>query len=328
MDLDQFCQDIVVSPSIRGRVVVLCEGDRSNNDKPTPSSYRKMEKLQDAAFYKACIPHNWPSAQRPIFINAGSRAEVLDTYKNLLAIHQGNLEASYLQPDRLFAIVDIDLQSQNLADDDFSYHFSDIDEAFRNLYSGLRVNEINASKHRIWFTGLIHKEAYFLDPQLQHFFDDVVSQHNTFSGKCYFADRVLNLDEIYQTIAQETTTDQDLSFHWHRAAARIQRHCDTLDVAQPKAFQESWLEHWQQHKDNQNIREKLAYTLLAVRKAKPYWQQIHMGENSQANKKICREFREDLSLQLASEVYAKQEGRPDQHLACFFKHLYQVVHSR
>jgi hypothetical protein len=34
------------------------------------------------------------------------------------------------------------------------------------------VKEQNAAQHRIWITGLIHKEAYFLTPELQSIFDD------------------------------------------------------------------------------------------------------------------------------------------------------------
>jgi hypothetical protein len=64
----------------------------------------------------------------------------------------------------------------------------------------------------------------------------------------------------------------------------------------------------------------------SVRKVKPYWECIHQAEEREQDnyEEAHRKFRDEISMKIAKEVYAHQEGTPHQHLACFFNHLHQL----
>ncbi len=98
------------------------------------------------------------------------------TFFTLLERHSKLRQYSYLNPDKLFAIVDLDIQSQEMSQ---SYPFSDTEAIFEHLYDKGKVNKKNANQHRIWVTGLIHKEAYFIEPALQSVFDTFPLTFNT-----------------------------------------------------------------------------------------------------------------------------------------------------
>jgi hypothetical protein len=133
MDIDLHCLNIIKSPRIRSRIVVLCEGDLPQEKGIlSPQLYRKNEKLQDAHFYKACLPKYWTNYPTPIFFNSGGRSDVINTYQRLFEIHKQNTSKSNLSPNKLFAIVDLDLQSQCLENESFAYPFQNIDDAFNH----------------------------------------------------------------------------------------------------------------------------------------------------------------------------------------------------
>jgi hypothetical protein len=75
----------------------------------------------------------------------------------------------------------------------------------------------------------------------------------------------------------------------------------------------------------------LAYALLAIRKAKPYWQQVHPENtpiDAEDRAKEFRQFREEIALKMGRQFYSRQTGEPHQHLTCFFRHLYEFEHSQ
>jgi hypothetical protein len=166
MDIEQHCLKIIQSPRIANRIIILCEGETPAPGRFSPSSYGKNSELPDANFYKACLPYHWKN-KTPIFFNSGGRSDVIATYQTIREIHSQNLSISRLNPDKVFALLDIDLQSQPLED----YTFASIDEAFQDLFTQHQVNVDRLPQHKIWFTGFIHKEAYFLAPEIQDFFD-------------------------------------------------------------------------------------------------------------------------------------------------------------
>ena len=91
---------------------MLCEGDISKNQgRLSPQLYKRMEQMPDSNFYKACVPHWW-SQHRPQFFNCGDRKDVIDTYFALSELHAKDSTNSYLEPNRLFALVDLDIQIQ------------------------------------------------------------------------------------------------------------------------------------------------------------------------------------------------------------------------
>ncbi|MFM6157686.1 MAG: hypothetical protein ACKPE3_32610, partial [Sphaerospermopsis kisseleviana] len=93
----------------------------------------------------------------------------LNTYFKILDLHNADSSQSFLNPDLLFAIVDLDVQFAEIQED---YSFKNTEDIFYSLYQQGNINESNTDHHRIWVTGLIHKEAYFLSPGIQEVFDN------------------------------------------------------------------------------------------------------------------------------------------------------------
>ncbi|MGL5836663.1 MAG: hypothetical protein ACRC1Z_26050 [Waterburya sp.] len=305
-ELEQHCQIILKDSRISNRIVVLCEGIHAENgERLSPELYRSMDKLPDSNFYRACIPSTW-TQNVPRFFNCGDRHDTLSSYFKLLEIHDREPSNSFLSPDLLFALVDIDLNTATITNE--NYGFADTELIFHDLYQDLKIIPENLSQHRIWVTGLMHKEAYFLNPDLQSIFDE-------YELPIDYREQQIDLNLIYQDMVQDLPGN-DLEKHFTKAIKRIY-HCDNLDFTNVKTLAKSW-QKLLTEKDS--IDPKLIFALLAIVKSKSYWKQV-MNSSSQ---------RESLSLQIARRFYAQQDS--DQctsyHLPCFFKYLYDFWHSR
>lgn len=178
--LIEHCEKILYDRRIQNKIVVLCEGQGSileSGNRKTVVNYSRMEQLPDANFYKRCLPTSWIK-NKPEFFNCKSQANVIKTYFALLELHEEDSQKplekrkSYLSPDLLFPIVDLDLQPQKLN----NYPFQDTEAIFYDIYKQAQINELISNNHRIWVTGLIHKESYFIIPELQELFDTHIYQ--------------------------------------------------------------------------------------------------------------------------------------------------------
>ncbi|MEG4291029.1 hypothetical protein Q5692_22765 [Microcoleus sp. C2C3] len=306
--LKKHCEAILQSPRIKNKIVVLCEGDiRKTQGRESPQSYKAMEQMPDANFYKACVP-TWWRQKRPEFFNCGDRKDVIDTYFTLSILHEKDTTNSYLDPDRLFAMIDLDLQLQTID----NYIFTDTEAIFRDLYEKSQVKEQNAAQHRIWITGLIHKEAYFLTPELQPIFDNCCN-------KPIYKRNPAVLASIYLDMADAICSDLDLQNNLQRAFARIS-YCSGLDCTEVQAFQASWKERFQNAVDETHKNQSIA-VLLTIKKAKDYWHQIKpFGDFSRED----WVFREQLSLEIG-RFYSEQSSDVKYHIPFFFKTLYEFV---
>ena len=308
--LKEHCKMILQSRRIKNKIVVLCEGVAPKiQGRESPQSYKAMEQLPDANFYKACIP-TWWKQKLPEFFNCGDRKDVLDTYFTLLTLHKQDSTNSYLECDRLFAMIDLDLQLQKID----NYSFKDTEAIFCNLYEKSQVQKQNAAQHRIWITGLIHKEAYFLTPELQSLFDDYPH------SPTYQENRV-SLTNIYSDMADGISNDRDLQNNLQRAFNRV-NHCSGLDCTQLDLdkFQDSW-KHQFQNTTDATQKHELILALLTIKKAKDYWKQIKSSDDWSCNERV---FREQLSLEIG-RFYAHQSSDVKSHIPFFFKALHELV---
>ncbi|MEG3878559.1 hypothetical protein QT972_14355 [Microcoleus sp. herbarium7] len=308
--LKKHCEVILQSRRIKNKIVVLCEGVTPKiQGRESPQSYKNMEQMPDANFYKACVP-TWWKQKLPEFFNCGDRKDVLDTYLTLLTLHQQDSANSYLDCDRLFAMIDLDLQLQKID----NYIFTDTEAIFCNLYEKSEVQEQNVAQHRIWITGLIHKEAYFLTPELQSLFE------NYPNSPMYQENRV-SLTNIYSDMADGISSDRDLQFNVKRAFDRI-NHCSGLDCAELDLdkFQDSW-KHQFQNTTDATQKHELIVALLTIKKAKDYWHQIKPSRDWSRDDRV---FREQLSLEIG-RFYSKQSSDVKCHIPFFFKTLYEFV---
>ena len=310
--LKKHCEAILQSRRIKNRIVVLCEGPIPDIEGTrSPQAYKKMEEMPDANFYKACVPRWWRE-KRPQFFNCGDRASVINTYLKLLKLHQQDTANSYLEPDRLFAMIDLDLHLQKIDD----YPFPDTEAIFCDLYEKSEVRSQNAKRHRIWITGLIHKEAYFLTPELQSIFDD-------YPHPPMYQDNPVELNSIYMDMADQISSDPDLknNLNIQRALARI-NHC--LNCADLNKLQDSWKNEFQNTSD-ETCKHQLIMALLTIKKVKnekqpehDYWEKIKPPPDWSRNEKV---FREQLSLKIA-EFYSQQNSEVKCHIPFFIKTLY------
>jgi len=306
--LKQHCEMILQSRRIKNKIVVLCEGPIPDiGGRRSPQAYKNMEKMPDANFYNACVPKRW-TQQRPQFFNCGDRASVINTYLNLLTLHEHDTTNSYLYPDRLFVMIDLDLHLQKID----NYIFPDTEAIFYNLYEKSEVRSQNAALHRIWITGLIHKEAYFITPELQSIFDD-------YPHPPMYQDNPVQLNSIYMDMADKISSDPDLknNLNIRRSLDRI-NHC--LSCTDLDKLQDSWKTEFKNTSD-ETRKHQLIMALLTIRKAKDYWGKIKSPVDWSGND---REFREQLSLEIG-RFYSEQSSDVKSHIPFFFNTLYEFV---
>lgn len=270
-----------------------------------------MEEMPDANFYKACVPEYWRYYPRPQFFNCGDRQDVLDTYCTVLELHKQDSSKSYLSPEKLFAIVDLDLQSQKID----NYIFTDTEAIFCDLYDQGQVNDQNAKNHRIWVTGLIHKESYFLIPELQPLFN------NSLLSPMYNGNPVI-LENIYMAMADGICSDPDLGKNLSRGLARI-NYCSGLDCIEVEELRDSWKAEFKNAQDELRKNE-LIIALLTIKKAKDYWHKI---ESPPDWSRPIEVYRDQLMLGIG-RFYAEQSMNVRYHIAFFMKTLYEQVYAQ
>lgn len=309
--LENHCQQILSDSRINDRIVVLCEGNIINVQGPkSPKTYKEMEQMPDANFYKKCVPKSWSKEKKlPQFFNCGDRKDVIDTYFHLLELHDVKASQSYLNKSKLFALIDLDIQLQKID----NYHFSDTEEIFCNLYKQTKVIQALVNKHIIWITGLIHKEAYFITPEIQEVFDCSLLYPQ------YQTNPVL-LENIYLKICNDITQDIDLQNNFDRVINRI-NYCQYINCCDVESLKDTWSQEFINSSDKQRKKE-LVLLLLTIRKAKKYWKQIEPNSDWTKSSDL---FREQLSLKIG-EFYSKQDwNNPENHIAFFFKTLYEFA---
>ncbi|MEW6493413.1 MAG: hypothetical protein AB1589_13050 [Cyanobacteriota bacterium] len=306
--LEQHCTTILQSRRILNKIVVLCEGDIPKiQGRPSPQSYGRMEEMPDSNFYKACVLQSWKQ-YRPQFFNCGDRKDVIDTYFTLLELNSEDSSNSYLSPNKLFAIVDLDLQLQKIND----YDYADTEAIYRELYEKFKIKIENVEQHRIWVTGLIHKEAYFLIPDLQSVFEN-------FSVTPLYNNNSLRLQDIYITMANEISNDLDLLNNASRVFNRISC-CSGLDCSEIGKLQDSWKNQFQKAGD-ENRKDELVFALLTIKKAKNHWNQVQPPSDWPRSPET---FREQLLLEIG-RFYSEQSDNPRYHIPFFLKTLYEFV---
>jgi hypothetical protein len=310
--LERHCKTILQSRRILNKIVVLCEGDIPKiQGRPSPQSYGRMEQMPDSNFYNKCVPHWW-SQYRPQFFNCGDRKDVIDSYFTLLELHAEDSGSSYLDQNKLFAIVDLDLQIQKIDND--SYAFADTEEIFHNLYEKFKVKDENTALHRIWVTGLIHKEAYFLTPELQSTFDNY-----NYKNPPIYKGNFLILQDIYIDMAGKISNDSDLKNDSPRVFNRISC-CSGLDCSEIGKLQASWQDQFQKAVHDTR-KDELVFALLTIKKAKNYWHQLQPPSDWSHPPEV---FREQLSLEIG-RFYSEQSNDPKYHIPFFLKTLYEFV---
>ena len=303
-ELTEFCMYILESGYVRGRVVLLCEGSRKYTKKTrrSPSSLKAQKDLPDCNFYRhffskiTCFP-------------CGDRKSVLKTFFRLKElIEQAEPKEYFLNPDKLFAIVDLDIQSEKINDLNPNYPFSDTEAIFCDLYQENKLNHENALNHKIFVTGLIHKEAHFLVPELQPAFDK-------YSPRPSFQNSPLDLKAIYKALAESLPLDKNLEDNFGKAVKRI-KYCKELDITSIKTLQRTIIENLQTHKI---INALLTISSKKYNNPKSYWEKIEPLSND--SKLRPHQYREDLLQQAIVNFYNEQSEDSQLHIPALIRVL-------
>jgi hypothetical protein len=311
--LEEHCQKILNSARIKNKILILCEGDLpAIKGTESPQSYSKIEQLPDANFYKACVPPLQPNQYLPVFLNCGGRATVIKTYFRLLELCPENSSQYYLNPNKLFAIVDLDNQDEAIED----YLFPSTDAIFFDLYQKFQVNPQNAPNHRIWTTGLIHKEAYFIIPELQDFFNACINIP-------HYKNDLLSLNTVYLDMAESIVDDIDLERNFQGVKERLK------DIFNSELNDKNELKNLWIDKFNVTVEKEQKYALilalLTIKKAKNFWENIQPPEDVSI---LAERFQEQLSLEIARQFYAKQTNDPKYHIPYFLETVQKLAENR
>jgi len=308
--LEEHCQSILKSRSIRNKVVILCEGTPpSIEGRQSPQSYKKNKDLPDANFYLACVP---PLQPLPVFFNCGGKTTVIKTYFRLLELCPENSSQYYLNPNKLFAIVDLDNQDKTIED----YSFPSTDAIFFDLYQKFHVNPQNVSNHRIWTTGLIHKEAYFIIPDLQDFFDNCINIP-------YYKNNPLSLNKIYLDMAESVIDDIDIEKHFDGVKERLKDIFDS-EFNDKNELKDLWIDKFNTTSKKER-KDELILALLTIKKAKNFWKNIQPSEDLSI---VPERFQEQLSLEIARQFYAQQSNNPKYHIPYFLETVQKISENR
>ena len=313
----QFCENLLRKyRAIKNRIVILCEGDRNYLKVKTPQQYRRLDEYQDAAFWKETIP-SWWREKKPVFIPCGGRSQVLRIREMLLNLHDKDESNSYLSPDKLFALIDLDLQPV-IIDHEFNYS---TEKLYYELYQASSINPEAIDKYRIIVTGLIHKEAYFLEPDLQALFDS--SQY-----KISYKNKQISLTDVYQDMLLEIEVNEDLKNNFSIAIARVENilqntPSDTIELA--KELSELFYDSIQNIESQRQIIE----AILTIVKSKSFWGEIIIeGQESLPEEYLLspEESRDNIMLNIA-KFYADKceyssEVNQKYHICQWIKYFY------
>lgn len=302
--VNRLVNTILRSPQIMNKIVVLVEGDvpPPDSQRLSPQEYAKLERLPDANFYKACVPRRWNNSGTPVFFNCGGRAEVLYAYETLLAKQAKNPQDTFLNPEKLYAFVDLDVQTKDLPN---LYFWKNTEAVHQDLYADGALKVPVDDRHRIWVTALVHKEAFFVMPGISDCLMD---------GVCPFWNgKPFDIREIHAELARTLNQIEDISRNFAIVKARINRYSAGSHLACTDAacLGQSWLD--QAQSANGDDYEALTRALLSVAKAKTIWEQIQPDPACELTAEI---FRDQLALRIGAVISTLEPA--DHPLAGFF----------
>jgi hypothetical protein len=297
---------ILRSPRIRNRLVVLCEGHLvvlENGRAPSPQMYSRLAQMPDANFYKNCVPQDWQGQRLPQFFTCGGRSQVFFVYDQLLKRHEAAPEDSHLTPEKLYALVDLDIQCEAMPE---GYPFQTTEEVHAALYQDGAITSEPGNHHRIWVTAFIHKEAFFVLPAMAAAWADGATP--------FFRGAPLDLRVLHKEVAQGLAIDADVARNLAVVAARLFRFKSgaALNCTSGESMRTAWCAAAAQAGGDRY--DELLRALLSVAKVKPVWSQITPDPRWGATMPP-ENFRDQLALKVARTV---SRTAPGEHSLSYF----------
>ncbi len=211
----EFCHKILNRKQIKNNLVILCEGGREYLNVHTPQQIGRLDNLPDANFWKQTIPMEWRT-KKPAFIPCGSRSDILRIYPKLIELHNDDTSNSYLSPDKVFILIDLDIQSAYL--ENICQYYQTTEELYHAIYKNNPLDTNIIDQCKIIITGWIHKESYFLEPDLQDYLQQELSLN-----QITYKNHPLSLEAIYQDMIQDINNDPDINENIDNVLKRIEK---------------------------------------------------------------------------------------------------------
>jgi len=301
---------------LQNKMIVLCEGavePEPPSDpnathrqlRQSPGTYAK-ERFEDSRFYKKCLPVDLRSKVQ--FINCGDRSNVIDAFHRITKICQDDPVNSYIDIERLFAIVDLDLEVKKIS----NYNFPSVEDIYNDIYC-CNSGKLRLKNHRIYTTGLIHKEAYFILPELEgEFFSGFLERF----PKLQHSGQPFNLKIIYQTLINSIGDDPRIKEHFDIVKQRLQGYLSPEELIDldPRKLQVILEQRFEactnQHSlDSEEGRSLLIKAVLVITKVKDLaWNQITDGDDYPLDAKVIRD---QLTLNIAEYFSQNHESLRD-----------------
>ncbi|MGK7938932.1 MAG: ornithine acetyltransferase [Crocosphaera sp.] len=288
----EFCKQILKHRRIRNNLVILCEGERQYLNIHTPQQISRLDNFPDANFWKQTIPNQWRT-KKPVFIPCGSRSDILRIYPKLIELHNNDSDKSYLSPDKLFILIDLDIQCQDISNIGTEYQTTE--ELYHAIYENNPIDTNIIDQSKIIITGWIHKEAYFLEPDLQ----DYLQQELSYTQITY-KNNPLSLDDIYQDMIQDINNDGDINQNIDNVLKRIEKFL-SISVTDKNTLINQCKKLNQNSTINPQEKRKLIEVILKIVKAKPYWEEKITIEDNYLSE---GQAKDNLMLNIA-QFYAK-----------------------
>ncbi|MCK4493083.1 MAG: hypothetical protein KAU26_03450 [Methylococcales bacterium] len=322
-ELETYCDEIILKRAAIDRsCIVLCEGfsdDLKTIIKSPPATLKNnfSSQFQDASFYQRSLPKWWRKTgnPEPIFYVCGKQKTVIKAYFYLRNKYQEKNDKR-LDSNKIYALIDIDTQKHTLPKTE-KYPFCSLEAIYADLYNNGIVNLKTAKNHKIWVTGLLHKEAYYLVPELEGLF-------KSHQPKAIFNNQdINNLNPLYQKIAQSISRDKNfytlIKENFPLIKERIKYNLPLYESESVDDFQKTWLENFSNPNVTTNEKINLINILLIMAKSKTTWENIKSSNENKSSEH--KKYRNQLSFKIALEFYAKQPQNSQHHLPSFFNAL-------
>lgn len=317
---------IIGCRAIKNRAVILFEGKvdpipYGSGLRKSPSSYRQQE-FDDAKFYRKCLPRYLQREYCPQFFNCSSQASVIKVFHQLIDLHVSDPNNSYLSPEKLFALVDLDLAKQPI----HNYKFSEIEAIYRNIYR-LHTGQLNLDGHKIYTTGLVHKEAYFILPELEAgVFNKILEIYPKL--QCY--GQPFDLKKIYRKLIHSIAEDRRIQANFSIVEKRLQGYLslDESTDLNPERLQEildQKSEHYiddyplnsEMHEEGRSLLMDAVFLITKIKESA--WHQITDGDSDQSLSPS--QFREQIALKIAEYFSNHYESLRDFHIMEILKFI-------
>ncbi len=317
---------IIGCRSIKNRAVILCEGKvdpipGSSGARKSPSSYRQQE-FDDSKFYRKCLPKYLQREYCPQFFNCGSQSSVIKVFHQLTDLHNCDPSNSYLSPEKLFALVDLDLAKQPV----HHYKFSEIETIYRDVYR-LHRGKLNLVGHKIYTTGLVHKEAYFVLPELE---SGVFNQILEIYPKLQYHGQPFDLKKIYRKLIHSIGDDRRIQANFSIVEKRLQDYLSLeestdLDPIRLQKILDQKFECYindhpldaGMHEEGRSLLMDAVFLITKIKEAA--WHQITDGDEAQTLS--SSQFREQIALKIAEYFSSHHESLKDFHIMEILKFI-------